>query len=261
MCPLCTNCEYYHLNETCLATRLASVADTTGAVVYAVFISLWGKMNLNHLFNIIFIAFVAVTFAEFWKRKSAELAYRWNVMDYEIDVERPRPSFSARAVDQLPNPITGIIEPYFPPFKRAKRMLAGSTIILFMVIVVLIFIFGVIIYRLSISHRLFENRSTRESASVIATSTGAFINLIIIMAMNKIYQKLALWITEWEMHRTKNEFEDHYTFKVFIFQFVNFYSSTFYLAFIKGSLPSYPNHYSTLSGITLENVSVIFCLI
>ena len=32
------------------------------------------------------------------------------------------------------------------------------------------------------------------------------------------------------MHRTQSEFDDNLTFKVFLFQFINFYSSIFYLA-------------------------------
>jgi len=36
------------------------------------------------------------------------------------------------------------------------------------------------------------------------------------------------------MHRTQSEFDDQYTFKVFIFQFVNFYSSIIYIGFFKG---------------------------
>ena len=37
-----------------------------------------------------------------------------------------------------------------------------------------------------------------------------------------------------EMHRTQTEYEDNLTFKVFVFQFMNFYSSIFYIAFFKG---------------------------
>ena len=36
-----------------------------------------------------------------------------------------------------------------------------------------------------------------------------------------------------EMHRTQTHHEDALTSKVFIFQFVNFYSSPFYAAFFK----------------------------
>jgi hypothetical protein len=37
-----------------------------------------------------------------------------------------------------------------------------------------------------------------------------------------------------EMHRTQTDFDNHFTIKVFIFQFINIYSSIFYIAFIKG---------------------------
>lgn len=37
-----------------------------------------------------------------------------------------------------------------------------------------------------------------------------------------------------EMHRTQNLHEDAFTFKVFIFWFVSFYSSPFSVAFFKG---------------------------
>ena len=37
-----------------------------------------------------------------------------------------------------------------------------------------------------------------------------------------------------EMHRTQTEFENQLIFKVFVFQFVNFYSSIIYIGFFKG---------------------------
>ena len=36
-----------------------------------------------------------------------------------------------------------------------------------------------------------------------------------------------------ENPRTQTEYEDSYTFKIFVFQFVNFYSSLIYIAFFK----------------------------
>lgn len=48
-----------------------------------------------------------------------------------------------------------------------------------------------------------------------------------------------------EMHRTQTKFEDASTLKVFIFQFVNFYSSPNYIAFFKGR--SAPLPLATLS--------------
>ena len=37
-----------------------------------------------------------------------------------------------------------------------------------------------------------------------------------------------------EMPRTFTEYEDSFTFKMFLFQFVNFYGTIIYIAFFKG---------------------------
>ena len=57
------------------------------------------------------------------------------------------------------------------------------------------------------------------------------------------------------MHRTQSEFDDNLTFKVFVFQFINFYSSIFYVAFFKGRFVGYPGHYKHIFG-TLRNEDV-----
>ena len=54
------------------------------------------------------------------------------------------------------------------------------------------------------------------------------------------------------MHRTQTEYDDNLTFKVFIFQFINFYSSIIYIAFFKGKFVGYPGHYKHIFG-TLRN--------
>ena len=58
-----------------------------------------------------------------------------------------------------------------------------------------------------------------------------------------------------EMHRTQSDFDDNLTFKVFIFQFINFYSSIIYIAFFKGKFVGYPGHYKHIFG-TLRNEEV-----
>ena len=54
-------------------------------------------------------------------------------------------------------------------------------------------------------------------------------------ALTKLLKKLLFFLFfSSEMHRTQTEYEDNLTFKVFVFQFVNFYASIFYIAFFKG---------------------------
>ncbi|PIK58315.1 putative anoctamin-7 isoform X3 [Apostichopus japonicus] len=83
----------------------------------------------------------------------------------------------------------------------------------------------------SISERNFPIRGQS-----IASMSGAVVNLVLIMVLGQVYQRLAGILNDWEMHRTQTEYEDNLTFKVFIFQFMNFFSSVFYIAFIKGKL-------------------------
>ena len=54
------------------------------------------------------------------------------------------------------------------------------------------------------------------------------------MFFSYIYQTLATKLTDIECPRTETEYEDSYTVKMFVFQFVNFYSSIVYIAFFKG---------------------------
>ena len=92
------------------------------------------------------------------------------------------------------------------------------------------------------------------------------------MAMGRLYENLAVKLTDWgiiidsilvsitliflvEMHRTQTEYDDNLTFKVFIFQFINFYSSIIYIAFFKGKFVGYPGHYKHIFG-TLRNEEV-----
>ncbi|XP_060064106.1 anoctamin-7-like [Ylistrum balloti] len=246
MCPLCDEdigCAYWYLSDVCIYTKIAYLFDHPATVLYAVFVSFW-----------------AVTFLEYWKRKNASLAHHWDVMDFEEEEERPRPEYTAKATHYEKNPITGVKEPYFPQRDRIPRILSGIAAIVIMMALVLIFIVAVIMYRVLISIPLFQSQTLRPKAALIASSTSAVVNLILIMALGKVYEKLALKLTQWEMHRTQTEFEDQLIFKVFIFQFVNFYSSIIYIAFFKGRFVGYPGHYDRMFGLRNEECNNGGCL-
>ncbi len=54
-----------------------------------------------------------------------------------------------------------------------------------------------IIYRTLVSIPLFQNETLRPMASIIASMSGAMVNLMLIMALGRIYEKLALRLTTW----------------------------------------------------------------
>ena len=76
--------------------------------------------------------------------------------------------------------------------------------------------------------------------SVVISCTASGISLIVIILLNTIYQLAAVKLTEIELPRTQQEFDDSYSLKVFCFQFVNYYSTLFYIAFFKDTLTGYP---------------------
>uniref|UniRef100_A0A8C2BBR2 Anoctamin n=1 Tax=Cyprinus carpio TaxID=7962 RepID=A0A8C2BBR2_CYPCA len=134
------------------------------------------------------------------------------------------------------------------PYWRLNSTCESSKVLLIIASVV-----GVIVYRLAMFitfssnlHSHLNNRKELEPfkeyvTPQMATSiTASFISLIIIMILNNVYEKVAILITDFELPRTKTEYENSLTLKMFLFQFVNYYSSCFYIAFFKGKVVGYP---------------------
>ncbi|CAF1302502.1 unnamed protein product, partial [Didymodactylos carnosus] len=175
--------------------------------------------------------------------------------------DRPRPEFAVRAPSVEKNPVTGLLEPYFPTHRRRYRILAGVLTLSVMICIVLIFIIAVIVYRIIISIPLFKNKELGKYALSYASITGAVLNLVIIMILGRLYEILARKLTQWEMHRTQTEFDNYFTIKVFLFQFINFYSSIFYVAFFKGKFTGQPSNYWRIFGLRQEECGQGGCLI
>ncbi|XP_067851723.1 anoctamin-7-like isoform X2 [Heptranchias perlo] len=246
MCPLCKICTSWKLSSICTTFKVSQLFDHGGTVFFSIFMSLW-----------------AVTFLEYWKRKSAVMSHKWDCFDFEETEERPRPEFTAMAPMTIKNPVTGAEEPYFPKKERLQRVITSSMVILLLVAVVLIFLISVILYRTIISILIYKTGNTIVMATAprIASITGSVVNLLFILLLARVYTSLARFLTKWEMHRTQTKYEDAFIFKVFVFQFINFYSSPIYIAFFKGRFVGYPGHYGSLFGIRNEACGAGGCLI
>ncbi|KAM7412383.1 hypothetical protein PAMA_019990 [Pampus argenteus] len=219
MCPICDICSYWNYSSICVTYKAGLLFDNGGTVFLSVFMSLW-----------------AVTFLEYWKRTCSTLSHRWDCSEFEDSEERPRPEFTAMAPMTMRNPVTGIEEPYFPENKRINRTLTGCMVIIIMVVVVLMFLIAIILYRTILSIIIYKSHNSflSFSAGRIASLSGSVLNLLVILMLSRVYTSLAHILTRWEMHRTQTKYEDMFILKVFIFQFVNFYSSPVYIAFFKG---------------------------
>ncbi|KAK0395415.1 hypothetical protein QR680_001269 [Steinernema hermaphroditum] len=252
MCPVCDLfCDFTPLNTSCAYSKLSYVFDNSGTVFFATFMSIW-----------------ATLFLEGWKRYHSEIAWKWGLLDFEVEEETIRPEFQFKIRNKRLNPVTQEVEPYLPIAQRILRLLGSGFTVVFFLCLVVAFVVGIIIYR-TIVMQVFATMddSYFQSNAVILTSvTSASINLIIILILNYFYSWLALKLTAWECPRTQSEFDNSYTLKVFLFQFINFYSSLFYIAFFKGRLSGVPGnrdrtHRVQIDGHRLEGCDPAGCMV
>uniref|UniRef100_A0A672T9Q3 Anoctamin n=1 Tax=Sinocyclocheilus grahami TaxID=75366 RepID=A0A672T9Q3_SINGR len=238
MCPQCDEiCPYWRLNTTCESSKRLCIFDNYGTLVFAIFMSVWVTL-----------------FLEFWKRYQAELEHDWDTVEFLQQEEQLRPEYEAKCIYERVNPVTQETEkvPY-TACGKCMRVSCGIGTVLFWVLLIIASVVGVIVYRLAMfitfSSKLRSELNNRKELEPfkeyvtpqMATSiTASIISFIIIMILNSVYEKVAIWITDFELPRTKTEYENSLTLKMFLFQFVNYYSSCFYIAFFKGKVVGYP---------------------
>ncbi|KAM6394638.1 anoctamin-5 isoform 14-T14 [Pluvialis apricaria] len=239
MCPLCDReCEYWRLNTTCVSSQYSHLFDNVATLFFAIFMGIWVTL-----------------FLEFWKRRQARLKYEWDLVDFEEEQQQLqlRPEYEAKCTQKKKNPITQEMEPYLPITSQAVRFCISGTTVLFWVSLIIASMIAVIVYRLAVYAAfasLMENTQTLQPISglltpQLATSvTASCLNFVIIMILNFLYERIAIWITDMEIPRTHMEYENRLTMKMFLFQFVNYYSSCFYVAFFKGKFVGYPGAYT-----------------
>lgn len=227
ICRQCSDkiCPFAKLQNSCLYASLTVVFDNAATVFFSLFMSIW-----------------AVVFLELWKRRQAELCWNWGVTDVEFEEESIRPEYQAAVKTRRINPITGVEEPYLPTLDKLHRLFTSIATVMFMVCIVLSFLSGIIFYRiLGPLTRVPQIQEGALVAPILNSISAAVLNAIVILALEKFYERLAWYLTEREFPRTDNDFETSYTYKVFIFQFINYYAALFYIAFLKGKIYGPPN--------------------
>uniref|UniRef100_A0A8C4JSN3 Anoctamin n=1 Tax=Dromaius novaehollandiae TaxID=8790 RepID=A0A8C4JSN3_DRONO len=237
MCPQCDKvCTYWNLTITCESSKKLCIFDSFGTLVFAVFMGIWVTL-----------------FLEFWKRRQAELEYEWDTVEYLEQEEQIRPEYEARCTHVVMNEITQQEEhvPY-TACGKCMRMTFCTSAVLFWILLIIASVIGVIVYRLSVflvfsatlSQHITGTQAIRKylTPQTATSVTASVISFIVIMILNIIYEKVAIMITDFELPRTQTDYENSLTTKMFLFQFVNYYSSCFYIAFFKGKFVGYPGN-------------------
>ncbi|CAF1156581.1 unnamed protein product [Adineta ricciae] len=249
MCPRCDQtCKFWKLNESCLYSKASYVFDNAATVIFSILMSLWARW-----------------FMEFWKRRQAVLQYDWDSINFEEHLEPIRPEFEIKAKkkgEQRINPVTGIKEPYISTKKRIPFYAIAFAVVLFMVAIVCVTVFATIVYRVRMDRILKKDPNLSSRSSIIITVSSAVMNLICSVILSQFYYWIARKLTDFELHKYQSQYDDSLTIKIYLFQFVNFYSSLFYIAFFKGRFNEYPSKYGDSdSGDFTEQCDPAGCLV
>uniref|UniRef100_A0A8C6V485 Anoctamin n=1 Tax=Neogobius melanostomus TaxID=47308 RepID=A0A8C6V485_9GOBI len=170
------------------------------------------------LFNVVW----ATLFLERWKRRGAELAYKWGTLDTPPEsLEEPRPQF--RGVKRC-SPVTGCEEVYYPPWRRRVfRWLVSLPICL----LCLCFVFLVMLICFELQEFVMGIKEMPRLARFIPKIMLA----ITVTACDEVYRKIACWLNDMENYRLQSAYEKNLIIKMVLFQFVNSYLSLFYIGF------------------------------
>ncbi|XP_033742824.1 anoctamin-4-like isoform X4 [Pecten maximus] len=200
------------MEELLEVVKLAFDNDVTP--FFALLVCLWGTV-----------------FLEMWKRKSATLAYEWDVDNYDSN-EPDRPQFFGTKVKK--DPVTSEENWFYPVRKQVLKYIFSASTLLFMVSLVLASLVGVIVYRVIIAVDLCPGMSALECL-ITTNIVSAILNAASIILLGKVYDKVAIKLTDWENYRTQSGYDDALVIKLFAFQFANNYASCVYIAFFRGN--------------------------
>uniref|UniRef100_A0A671XXX4 Anoctamin n=1 Tax=Sparus aurata TaxID=8175 RepID=A0A671XXX4_SPAAU len=198
------------------------------------------------LFNVVW----ATLFLERWKRRGAELAYKWGTLDTPAEsLEEPRPQF--RGVKRC-SPITGCEEFYYPPWRRRLfRWLVSLPIC----ILCLCFVFLVMLICFELQEFVMGIKEMPRLARFIPKIMLA----ITVTACDEVYRKIACWLNDMENYRLQSAYEKNLIIKMVLFQFVNSYLSLFYIGFYLKDMERLKEMLATLLIIRqfLQNVKEV----
>ncbi|KAF9360227.1 hypothetical protein BGX26_010133 [Mortierella sp. AD094] len=182
----------------------------------------------------LFMAIWSTLFVEFWKRRSNVLAYQWNTLDFERH-ERPRPHF--KPTGTRISPVTGKRELYYPRYKQVISILISIMVVLISIAIVIVSVGSLLFFNVYLRK---SNETGPADISVARkneiTVLTAVLNLVVILILGTVYARLAKFLTDNENHRRGTQHEDALIIKRFLFDFVNFYSALFYIAYFKESV-------------------------
>ncbi|XP_061577905.1 anoctamin-1 isoform X2 [Cololabis saira] len=272
MCPLCDAvCDYWRLSTVCSLARASYLFDNGATVLFAIFMSLWAACFLEH-----------------WKRRQMCLKHTWDLTSLEDEEDELRPEYeealqekkdkmkaqSKKKLTQAQDGVDGETDHMLasqqqdPESLDIEDHLPGYLInvstLLLLIFVTFSAVFGVVVYRICMLSVWSMNPDPEAKASVrmTVTTTGIVLNMMVVLVLEEVYGAIAVWLTELELPRTEEEFEERLIFKSFFLKSMNAFAPIFYVAFFKGRFAGRPGDYVYVFGdYRMEECAPPGCLI
>lgn len=185
-----------------------------------------GKMFVPDMFLFAFSVILAIgstVLHQIIIRKQAEYSWVWGTTDmHEIEMQRPR--FKG---EYGKDPISGQKKKLEKKsaVKYLKRAV-GITISFHFVLCTIFIIATLLFYKSTID----------KFAEEYGLKMCAILNAFQIKIMNFLYRRIAKKLNDWENYEYDSESHDNLSLKLYLFQFINSYSSLFYIAFFKAQV-------------------------
>jgi anoctamin-10/anoctamin-7 len=174
----------------------------------------------------VFMALWSTLFLESFKRTQSRRAMMWGMTKIEESMS-PRPEFIAdpSVTSDHPHPVDGSLYYYYPREEDRKRKAISVSVSVFFIMVVIAAVVGMFSAKFVLASS--SDTSVASAAGIIAS----LINAVQIQVMGMIYAEISLLLNKYENHRTDTVYEDALIAKSFVIQFVNSFSSMFFIAF------------------------------
>uniref|UniRef100_A0A3Q4I289 Anoctamin n=1 Tax=Neolamprologus brichardi TaxID=32507 RepID=A0A3Q4I289_NEOBR len=257
MCPLCDGvCDYWRLSSVCSLARASYLFDNGATVLFAIFMSLWAAWFLEH-----------------WKRRQMYLKHTWDLTsledeevlkpEYEEALQEKKAKMKAQSRDYILAIIICIFICLYLTVIR-RFLYFNINFLCLQIFITFSAVFGVAVYRICMLSVWSMNPDPEAKASVrmTVTTTGIILNMLVVLVLEEVYGAIAVWLTELELPKTTEEFEERLIFKSFFLKSMNAFAPIFYVAFFKGRFAGRPGDYVYVFGdYRMEECAPPGCLI
>lgn len=168
----------------------------------------------------IFLAWWASSFDQMWARREKIIAWKWGTTSFYEEEEQRGEFEGLMQRDPVSNKMK---RKRINEFWHKLRVFISYSVVLVFVVGVAGMIGSILFLRYVLIGK--------EDLTLLGLIMAGVLNALQIRFMNIIYGKIAVVLNDWENHETETEYNNKLAMKVFMFKFVNSYSSLFYLAY------------------------------